>query len=109
MKYTREEFISLMVKVEDKYRRANHVADIFDDIFGGDAGQDFFEIYGFNWYMDYLVETLEKMFAENISNNADVISWFIYENDFGCGGGLYAEKVTIKTPGDLYDYMMREK
>ena len=111
MKYTREEFISLMAKMQDKYRSAEHAANSFNDIFGCGVGYDFLETSGFNWYMDYLIETLEKMFAENISdsNDADVISWYVYENDFGHGDGFYTEEVIIDTPGDLYDYMMREK
>lgn len=111
MKYTREEFISLMAKMQDKYRSAEHVANSFNDIFGRGVGYDFLETFGFNWYMDYLIGTLEKMFAENISdsNDADVISWYVYENDFGYGDGCYTEEAIIKTPGDLYDYMMREK
>ncbi len=111
MKYTREEFIALMAKMKDKYRSAERTADSFNEVFGCGVGYDFLETSGFNWYMDYLIETLEKMFAENISNSndADVISWYVYENDFGYGDGRYNKDVVIRTSGDLYDYMMREK
>lgn len=111
MKYTREEFVSLIAKMQDKHIAATRAADGIDTLFGCGVGIDFLETSGFNWYMDYLVETLEKMFEENISdsNDADVISWYVYENDFGYGSGRYSQDVVIKTPGDLYDYMMREK
>lgn len=120
MKYTREEFVSLMAKMQDKYSAASKVADGIDALFGCGAGIDFLETSGFNWYMDYLVETLEKMFEEEIDSceDADVISWYIYENDFGSGNGVYQPDVRcfwcqpdvhINSAGELYDYMMRKK
>lgn len=110
MKYTREEFISLMAKMQDKYRNAENAADSLSQVFGRDVGYDFLETSGFNWYMDYLIETLEKMFAEEISNSddADIISWYIFENDFGHGSGEYDKDIVITSPGDLYDYMTRK-
>lgn len=105
MKYNREEFVTLMAKMEDKYRPASKIADSFNDIFGNGIGYDFLESVGFNWYLDYLTETLEKMFAEEIQNDSDIFSWFIFENDFGAQNYCW-EQTQIGSAGELYDYMM---
>lgn len=110
MKYNREEFVSLMAKMEDKYSQALKIADSFDQIFGPcGVGCDFLERVGFNWYMDYLTETLEKMFAEELrGDDADILSCFVYESEFG-KYPVYAHGVNINSAGELYDYMMREE
>ncbi len=108
MKYTREQFIGLMAKMQDKYRAANRVTGELGEMLNCEVGADFLDNIGFSWYMDYLVETLEKMFAEEISDkDPDVISWFVYENNFGHDGLRYNSDFPIETAGDLYDYMMR--
>lgn len=108
MKYTREQFISLMAKMQDKHCSANRVAGDLSEALSCEVGAEFLDNIGFYWYMDYLVETLEKMFAEEISyKDPDVISWFVYENNFGRDGLQYDSDFPIETAGDLYDYMMR--
>lgn len=103
MKHTRENFIALMAKMEDKYRKAEAVAETINGLMGDTwTGTNFLENMGFNWYVDYLVGTLEKMYEEELKANGEpeAISIFVYEGDFGkderhaCG---------ILTAGDLYD------
>ncbi len=106
MKYAREEFITLFAKMQDKYDKAVKVSQLWGEI-GGD-GQYLLENIGFNWYRDYLTETLEKMFAENLcGRKSQVFCWFIYESDFGRDGCLqYDPDFDIRSAGDLYDYIM---
>lgn len=105
MKYTREDFVSLMAKMEDKYRMAERVANTIDNMMGDTwSGTNFLEHTGFNWYMDYLVQTLEKMYAEELEaiGEPELLSLFIYEGDFGKD----KRDAAFETAGDLYDYLM---
>lgn len=106
MKYNREEFITLFAKMQDKCDKANKISDMWDEI--GGNGLDMLETIGFNWYRDYLTETLEKMYAEELrGRKSEVLCWFIYENDFGRDCGQFDPDFEIKSAGDLYDYLMR--
>lgn len=95
------EFIKKHIKLEDKLNNTLHLID-----------PDCSGVFLFAKYEDHIINMLRNDCG--LTDPADMISWFIYEAEFGmadyelCTIEWNNKQVTITTPELLYDYLVQE-
>lgn len=100
---TKEQFVHYINFIKERSRSVDRIGKFLEDEFGD------FTFYPYNKYEAELVTLLETIFE------TDVISYFIYELNFGeenfsgeCITDRDGTTVSLTTPEELYDYVVKE-
>lgn len=105
---TREEFIEIinnLKETDDFVKETNEKARKLHN----SIVSDFFDASSLSIsHEDIVVKLLEDMF-----DNKDVISWWLYEKDYGQDESLkmwdeFGTEIDLSTAGKLYDYLVEE-
>lgn len=109
---SRQEFVKIINRLRDYEDLKNKINDLFKDSID-------------NREMDFMDagsicighETIVVKLLEKIFNDRDILSWWIYECDYGRNfrmGSISQEKngtivnIDLSTPEKLYDYLVEE-
>ena len=105
---SKEEFVAIMdklKKVNDFVDETNKKARELDDA----IISDFYNTMSLSIsHENIVVELLENMF-----NNTEIISWWLYEKDYGRKSELkmwdeFGKEIDLSTADKLYDYLINE-
>ena len=106
---TREEFIEIinnLKETDDFVKETNEKARKLHN----SIVSDFFDASSLSIsHEDIVVKLLENMFDDK-----DVISWWLYEKDYGRKESFkmwdeFGDEIDLSTAGKLYDYLVEEK
>jgi len=105
----KKEFLKYMENIKNIYTLTDELNSLFKKhkMFGDQVYDSYFLL------MDDCISLLEKNLDLKLDDAGDsVLSWYIYENDFGKANKKmlwYGKEIPIKTFDDLWKQIQREK
>lgn len=102
---TKKQFITIITAIEEQHKLEQEFADALDKILDG----NFVPMLSAN-----LENSIMTVVKELFEDNADWISWWMYEKDFGKRKDMSAsykngKKIKLDTVDDLYKFLIKNK